>query len=81
MSGENKMRFVMYKWWHLWSDALGAKADVSNDQHSDLVAMIRTAMFVFLFITNTVIMAGVIRHWNDLRLSNKNTEQVMEEMK
>jgi hypothetical protein len=62
------MKSKAYKLWHLWSDALGSKADVNNNEHSDLVAMIRTFMFVSIFVTNMVIVAGVIRHWNDLKV-------------
>lgn len=50
--------------WRLWSKALGEKA-TSCDKESDKVAMIRTAIFISYLVTNLVIMAGVIRHWND----------------
>ena len=63
------MKSKLHKLWHLWSDALGAKADVNDNLHSDFVAIIRTIMFLSILITNMVIVAGVVRHWNDLKMS------------
>lgn len=51
--------------WALWAKALGAKAS-KNKKHADIVAIIRTIIFASYFITNGFIMAGVIRHWNDV---------------
>ena len=44
--------------------ALGEKAS-KCDKESDIVARIRTAIFLTYLITNAFIVAGVIRHWND----------------
>lgn len=43
--------------------ALGEKAS-KCDKESDIVARIRTAIFLTYLITNAFIVAGVIRHWN-----------------
>jgi hypothetical protein len=43
--------------------ALGEKAS-KCDKESDIVARIRTAIFLTYLITNVFIVAGVIRHWN-----------------
>ena len=51
--------------WRLWAKALGEKASQSS-QESDQVALIRTLIFVTYLITNLFIIAGVIRHWNDI---------------
>ena len=51
------------KIWRLWSKALGEKAS-KCDKESDKIAMIRTFIFVTYLITNTFIIAGVVRHWN-----------------
>ena len=59
------IKMNLKKLWHLWSDSLGSKADENNNIHSDLVALIRTIIFLSVFITNMVIVAGVLRHWND----------------
>jgi hypothetical protein len=51
--------------WRLWCKALGEKA--SNDKReADNIAHIRTAIFITYFVTNLFIIAGVIRHWNDI---------------
>lgn len=52
------------KLWHIWCDSLGQKAD-SDNKHSDVVAIVRTIIFFTYLLTNLVIVAGVIRHWND----------------
>jgi len=44
--------------------ALGEKAS-KCDKESDKIAVIRTVIFITYLITNTFIIAGVIRHWND----------------
>ena len=52
------------KLWRLWAKALGGKASNCN-RESDLVAILRTLIFVSYLITNIFIISGVIRHWND----------------
>ena len=54
----------MNKFWHLWAKALGEKAG-NSDGEADRIAMIRTAIVMVYVITNIVIIAGVVRHWND----------------
>jgi hypothetical protein len=54
----------MRKFWHLWAKALGEKSGSSNDE-ADQIACIRTVIVLTYIITNFVIVAGVIRHWND----------------
>ncbi len=54
--------------WRLWAKALGEKSG-ADDKESDKIAIIRTILFFFIVygaITNTVIMLGIIRHWNDI---------------
>lgn len=50
--------------WRLWAKALGEKAH-RKDQVADKVAIIRTIIFATYLITNSFIVAGVIKHWND----------------
>ena len=50
--------------WRIWCKALGQKA-TDCDKESDKVAIIRTIVLVAYMITNAVIVAGVVRHWND----------------
>jgi hypothetical protein len=55
--------------WRLWAKALGDKATSSN-READIVALIRTVIVSVYIMTNIVIVAGVIRHWNDGRVSS-----------
>ena len=50
--------------WRLWAKSLGEKAS-DNKKESDIVAIIRTLIFLSYLITNVFIISGVIRHWND----------------
>lgn len=47
----------------MWSKALGEKASSCN-KTSDKVAVVRTIIFATYLITNTFIVAGVIRQWD-----------------
>ena len=51
--------------WRIWAKALGEKAG-RNDKESDHIAGIRTIILLTYFVTNLFIVAGVIRHWNDV---------------
>ena len=51
--------------WRIWAKALGQK-DGRNDREADIVAGIRTLIFVSYLATNVFIISGVIRHWNDV---------------
>jgi hypothetical protein len=50
--------------WRLWCYALGAKSG-KNDKEANIVAAIRTCIFISYFVTNIAIIANAIRHWND----------------
>ena len=49
--------------WRLWAKALGEK-DGKSDRESDIIAGIRTLIFVSYMVTNLFIISGVIRHWD-----------------
>ena len=55
----------MNAFWRLCAKALGEKAS-KCDKESDKVAVIRTIIVSIYIIANFFIMAGIIRHWNDL---------------
>ena len=48
-----------------WAKSLGEKPS-RCDRESDIIAVIRTVIFLTYLITNCFIVAGVIRHWNDI---------------
>jgi len=52
------------KFWRLWANAIGQKTG-ATDREADIIAAIRTIIVLIYIITNFVIVAGVIRHWND----------------
>ena len=52
--------------WRVWAKAIGEKAH-KTDHVADKVAMVRTFIFLTYLITNVFIVAGVLRHWNDVQ--------------
>jgi len=49
--------------WKIWCKALGQK-EGKNNREADAVAVIRTLILLCYMITNSFIMAGIVRHWN-----------------
>jgi len=60
----NTMKTFGIKIWRLWAKALGEKAS-TDDNVADKIAIIRSIIVLIYIITNFVIIAGVLRHWND----------------
>lgn len=56
--------------WRLWCKSLGEKSG-KNDKESDNIAYIRTIIFLTYLLTNLFIIAGVVRHWNDIDYQEK----------
>lgn len=50
--------------WRLWCKALGAKEGVTNKE-ANKIALVRTFIVLQAIITNTAIVCGIIRHWNN----------------
>ena len=51
--------------WRIWAKALGEKHG-RTDREADIIAGIRTFIFISYLVTNLFIISGVIRHWNDV---------------
>ena len=51
--------------WRIWAKALGEKHG-RTDREADIIAGIRTLIFISYLVTNLFIISGVIRHWNDV---------------
>jgi hypothetical protein len=51
--------------WRIWAKALGQK-DGRDDREADIIAIIRTLIFICYMVTNVAIVANAVRHWNDL---------------
>lgn len=65
MENPNKKKKKTKTVWRWWAKAIGEKAS-KCDKESDNIAIIRTIIFLTYLITNCFIVAGVIRHWNDI---------------
>lgn len=63
LSRYNKKTFLSRLWW-ITAKALGDKAHYHN-RVADQVALVRLLILGSYMITNTLICAGVLRHWND----------------
>jgi len=50
--------------WRIWAKALGQK-DGKDDREADIIAGIRTLIFISYLVTNVAIVANAVRHWND----------------
>ena len=61
--------------WKIWCKALGQK-EGKNNREADAVAVIRTLILMGYMITNSFIMAGVVRHWNDVDCVVNDTELI-----
>ena len=57
-----RLRTKANNFWRIWAKALGEKAG-SSDAEADRIACIRTLIVLSYVLTNTFIIAGVIRHW------------------
>jgi hypothetical protein len=60
----------MRKIWRIWAKALGAK-EGKNDREADIIAGIRTFIFISYLVTNVAIVANAVRHWNDVDYQNQ----------
>ena len=54
----------MTRLWRILAKALGEKAH-PDPRIADRVAMVRLAILLSYLLTNTFIVAGVLRHWNN----------------
>ena len=61
--------------WKIWCKALGQK-EGKNNREADAVAVIRTLILLGYMITNSFIMAGVVRHWNSVNCVTTDTEVI-----
>ena len=50
--------------WRVWKYALGSFEDNKTAKYDDAVCVIRSIILFAYLITNTFIVAGMIRHWD-----------------
>jgi hypothetical protein len=58
-------------YWRIWAKALGQKGS-KNDREADIIAIVRTFIFITYLITNIAIVANAVRHWNDVEYPREN---------
>ena len=56
----------MIKLWRIWKYALGSFSDARTKRYDNYVVLVRSIIFFSYLITNCAIVAGVIRHWDNL---------------
>jgi len=61
----------------VWKYSLGSFSDSKTEKYDNLIALIRTIIFISVLVTNSVIVAGVIRHWDDVPNVSVDTECVV----
>lgn len=52
--------------WRVWKYALGSFNDDTTHKYDNKIAIIRTLVMLQLVLTNCFIIAGNVRHWNDV---------------
>ena len=50
----------------VWKYSLGSFSDSKTEKYDNWIATIRTIIFVSVLVTNSVIVAGVMRHWDNV---------------
>ena len=48
----------------VWKYSLGSFSDSKTEKYDNWIALVRTVIFVSYMVTNSFIVAGVIRHWD-----------------
>ena len=62
--------------WKVWSYTLGSFNDDTTHKYDDIICLLRTGILLSYLITNTVICAGVVRHWNTTQNVLNDTELI-----
>ena len=60
----------------IWKYSLGSFSDSKTEKYDNWIALVRTVIFVSYMVTNSFIVAGVIRHWDANRTVSVDTEVI-----
>ena len=60
----------------VWKYSLGSFSDSKTEKYDNWIALVRTVIFVSYMVTNSFIVAGVIRHWDANRCVSDDTEHI-----
>ena len=66
----------MRELFRIWKYSLGSFSDSKTERYDDWIALIRTIIFVSYMVTNSFIVAGVVRHWDKVDCVTTNTEYI-----
>ena len=55
----------------VWIYTLGSFNDRKTERYDGIICVLRTCILLSYLITNTVICAGVIRHWNNRSINTQ----------
>ena len=66
----------MKEFLRVWKYSLGSFSDSKTERYDNWIALIRTIIFVSYMVTNSFIVAGVIRHWNGNDCVTVDTEYI-----
>ena len=57
--------------WKVWKYALGSFSDTKTSRYDNPVCAVRSIIFITYLATNCFITAGVIRHWNSMKIDTQ----------
>ncbi len=60
----------------VWKYSLGSFSDSKTEKYDNWIALVRTVIFVSYMVTNSFIVAGVIRHWDSNKTVSVDTEVI-----
>ena len=60
----------------VWKYSLGSFSDSKTEKYDNWIALVRTVIFVSYMVTNSFIVAGVVRHWDSNRTVSIDTEYI-----
>ena len=60
----------------VWKYSLGSFSDSKTEKYDNWIALVRTVIFVSYMVTNSFIVAGVVRHWDAVECVTTDTEYI-----
>ena len=60
----------------VWKYSLGSFSDSKTEKYDNWIVLVRTVIFVSYMVTNSFIVAGVVRHWDSNRTVSVDTEYI-----
>ena len=60
----------------VWKYSLGSFSDSKTEKYDNWIALVRTVIFVSYMVTNSFIVAGVVRHWDSNVPVSVDTEHI-----